>query len=107
MGWNEGYTIFEATVIGAYDLGKLDKPLLSVLMEPYRDTDIDSGGRGDLQTRDGKGIEQVVIETWGLEYPVRPAIDMDADGQYTTESDEWGEQVSKLFDSITAQFGWE
>ena len=66
MGWNSGYTIFEATVIGAYDLGKLDKDLLTVLMEPYRGTDIDSGGSCDLTAKDGKGVEQIVIETWGL-----------------------------------------
>lgn len=47
MGWNTGYTIFEATVIGAYDLGVLDKRLLAVLMEPYRGTDIDPGGSED------------------------------------------------------------
>lgn len=44
MGWNAGYTIFESTVVGAYDLDKLDKGLLTVLMEPYRGSDIDSGG---------------------------------------------------------------
>ena len=48
MGWNTGYTIFEATVVGAYDLRKLDKEMLTVLMEPYRDSDIDSGGSEDL-----------------------------------------------------------
>lgn len=65
MGWNTGYTIFEETVIGAYDLGKLDKPLLSVLMEPYRGSDIDSGGSQDLTSKDGLSVEEVVIKVWG------------------------------------------
>ena len=42
MGWNREYTIFESTVMGAYDLGVLSKDLLTVLMEPYRGIDIDS-----------------------------------------------------------------
>jgi len=69
MGWNSGYTVFEATVVGAYNLGKLDKDLLTVLMEPYRDTDIDSGGSRDLVAKDGKRVAQIVIELWGLEMP--------------------------------------
>ena len=53
------------TVVGAYDLGKLDKDLLAVLMEPYRNTDIDSGGSRELESKDGKGVEQIVVETFG------------------------------------------
>ena len=33
MGWNSGYTVFEATVVGAYDLGKLDKALLALSIQ--------------------------------------------------------------------------
>jgi hypothetical protein len=103
MGWNSGYTIFESTVVGAYDLGKLDKALLSVLMEPYRDTDIDSGGRQDLQANDGKGVEQIVIETWGLEMPKHPA------GDYDDDTDAWAEYdeaVYELMRVVTDHFGW-
>lgn len=100
MGWNAGYTIFEATVIGAYDLGKLDKQLLTVLMEPYRDSDIDSGGSRDLLTKDGKGVEQVVIEVWGLPVPKKPKGRTD---------DEWGiyyEKLSEQFGKVSEHFGW-
>ena len=103
MGWNAGYRIFEATVIGAYDLGKLDKELLSVLMEPYRDTDIDSGGSCDLKAKDGKGVEQIVIETWGLDMPARP------DGDYEDNPDAWGtyqDEVYDLFCKVRNHFGW-
>lgn len=103
MGWNTGYTIFEQTVIGAYDLGKLDKDLLTVLMEPYRGTDIDSGGSQGLKTKDGKDVMRVVIETWGLEYPP-PFVGEKG-------SDEWDDyqwSIGDLFDEVAeGVFGWE
>lgn len=103
MGWNTGYTIFESTVIGAYDLGKLDKDLLTVLMEPYRHTDIDSGGKQDLESHDGKGIEQIVVETWGLEMPKEPEKDSDED------PDAWDDYEMAVYDLmciVTKHFEW-
>ncbi|HEX7718940.1 MAG TPA: hypothetical protein VF389_03970 [Woeseiaceae bacterium] len=103
MGWNTGYTIFEATVVGAYDLGKLDKQLLAVLMEPFRNTDIDSGGSRDLESNDGKGVEQIVIEAWGLEMPKAPP------GEYDDDPDAWDDYNDAVYDefsSITKHFGW-
>lgn len=101
MGWNQGYTIFEATVIGAYDIGKLDRELLTVLLEPYRGTDIDSGGTRDLKTTDGKDVTRVVIETMGREYPPRPE---------TTDEDKldlYYVSIYDMFNEITlGQFGW-
>lgn len=99
MGWNKGYTIFEQTVIGAYNLGKLDKDMLTVLMEPYRDTDIDSGGSHDLKTKDGKRVEQIVIETWGLTVPIHP-------GDESDELDDYYEALYEQFDIVTDHFGW-
>ncbi|WP_338924485.1 hypothetical protein V0M98_33260 (plasmid) [Pseudomonas silesiensis] len=103
MGWNKGYTIFEATVVGAYDLGKLDKDLLTVLMEPYRDTDIDSGGCCDLKSKDGKSIEQIVIETWGLVMPTPPA------GEFDDDPDGWDDHSTAVYEQmrvVTNHFGW-
>jgi hypothetical protein len=103
MGWNSGYTIFEATVVGAYDLGKLDKEMLTVLMEPYRDSDIDSGGSADLVSKDGKGVEQIVIETWGLEMPKAPTV------EYDDDPDAWDDHngaVYEKFREVTEHFGW-
>lgn len=104
MGWNSGYRVFEATVIGAYDLGKLDKELLAVLMEPYRGTDIDSGGTQDLTSKDGKTVEQIVIEVWGLDMPAAPkhAADDDPD-------DAWGDYYDAVYEKmrvVTKHFGW-
>ena len=104
MGWNSGYTVFEATVVGAYDLGKLDKALLAVLMEPYRNTDIDSGGSCDLKSKDGKGVEQIVIETFGLEMPTNPS------GESEVALDAWDayhDAVYRKFLEVTAHFGWD
>lgn len=103
MGWNTVYTIFEATVVGAYNLGKLDKELLAVLMEPYRDTDIDSGGSRDLEAKDGKNVNQIVIETCGLAMPPKP------DGECDDDPDSWDDYHDKVYDlfkSVTDHFGW-
>lgn len=106
MGWNAGYKIFEATVVGAYDLGKLDKDLLSVLMEPYRNTDIDSGGRLGLMAKDGKDIDQIVIETWGLEMPQRPDGEPPGMTGDWTEWDEYYDTIYNRFCKVTEHFGW-
>ena len=103
MGWNKGYTIFESTVIGAYELGKLDKKLLSVLMEPYRNSDIDIGGSKDLKAKDGKEVLQIVIETWGLEMPMKPVCKYDEDPDAW---DDYHDTVYSLFLSVTDHFGW-
>lgn len=104
MGWNAGYTVFEATVIGAYDLGRLDKAMLKVLGEPYRNSDIDPGGSMGLEAKDGKGLEQIVIETMGGVMPQRP------DGTYDSNPEAWdayGEAVYVAFSGITREhFGW-
>jgi hypothetical protein len=101
MGWNQGFTIFENTVIGAYNLGKLDIDLLDVLMEPYRDTDIDSGGKEGFLTNDGKFIEQLVIEVHGGSLPPKPDDDDDM------AMDKWWEDVGCAFGDITRnKYGW-
>ena len=103
MGWNAGYKIFEATVVGAYDLGKLDKDMLTVLMEPYRDSDIDSGGSRYLESKDGKGVEQIVIEVWGLEMPTAPP------GEYEDDPEAWEafhEARYLKFREVLQHFGW-
>lgn len=101
MGNNASYTAFEATVIGAYDLGRLDKALLTVLMEPHRGSDIDSGGCRNLKSKDGKGVEQIVIETWGLEMPQKPedSGDFDVDDHYQNA-------IFEQMYAVTKHFGW-
>lgn len=109
MGWNAGYRIFEATVVGAYDLGKLDKELLTVLMEPYRSSDIDSGGSENLRAKDGLDVEQIVCKVWGVEMPARPDLPADY-RQWTPEqadaNEEYWDARYRAFRSVTSQFDW-
>jgi hypothetical protein len=103
MGWNKGYTIFEATVIGAYDLDKLDTGLLAVLMKPYADSDIDSGGRRGLLSKDGKSVEQVVVELMGG--GPTPPYPQDSDGDEVW--DDYHDVVTGQFYLIVQKhFGW-
>lgn len=103
MGWNAGYTIFEATVVGAYDLGKLDKELLAVLMEPYRGTDLDYGGEMGLKSKDGKTVVDIVIEVFGQPMPTRP----DRLWRDTPEWKRYMENRWDAFQQVTNHFGWE
>jgi hypothetical protein len=105
MGWNSGYTIFEATVIGAYDLGKLDKNMLTVLMEPYRGSDIDSAGSRNLKAQDGKEVRQIVIETWGLELPDE-SLKAPPDADDNDDWDYYDNAIYERFHEVTKHFGW-
>lgn len=111
MGNNFAFTVFEQTVIGAYDLGVLDKNLLGVLMESYRGTDIDSGGREGVQSHDGLEVEQVVAKIWGLDLPQKPAFaeNKPVDTWTDAESDQWDEYMDDFYDhfrKVTNHFGW-
>ena len=101
MGNNAAYTVFEFVVIDAYNHNKLDKALLTILMEPHRHTDIDAGGAQDLETKDGKTLEEVVIEAWGLPLPPKP--DNNADDET------WGhysKMICALMRRVTDHFEW-
>lgn len=101
MGWNKGYTIFESTVVGAYDLGVLDKNLLSVLLEPYRNTDIDSGGSKRLRSKDGKTVEEIVVFVFTGVLHRKPDDESDDD-----EMDIYCDRIYDDFKRITKGFGW-
>jgi hypothetical protein len=107
MGWNSGYTIFEETVIGAYNLGRLNPALLRVLMEPYRDTDIDSGGSCDLKTNDGMTVEEVVV---AIMEPAKWSRLKEQQQLATGDDDLEEEYASGLYDAFhditSKRFGW-
>lgn len=101
MGWNEGYSLLEETVIRVYDLGKLDKTMVIALFEPYRGRDIDSGGSRGLRTKDGKTMEEVVCEAWGIPLPPRPPLGViDPDGEI------YGRAIYEGFKSVEKEFGF-
>jgi hypothetical protein len=91
MGWNQGYTIYQATIVAAYNAGKLDKELLAAIMESYRGSDIDHGGDVGLLTKDGKSADQVAVEAFGLKW---------------LEEDEDGEKNYEAFKQVSDHFGW-
>jgi hypothetical protein len=110
MGWNSGYTIFEQTVIGAYDLGKLDRALLDVLMEPYRGTDIDPGGSRGLRSKDGLDVEEIVSRIHRIEPPRKPRLPADhttwTEEQWEAQ-DDWESARGEAFGRITRDvYGW-
>jgi hypothetical protein len=93
MGWNQGYTIYEATIVAIYNADKLDRETLSAIMEPYRGTDIDAGGRTGLLTKDGKSADQVAVEAFGLKW-------------LPPEEDPDGEKNWEAFQQVSDHFGW-
>jgi len=52
----------ERSLISLYDTGVLTKTVLEAVMEPYKETDCDSGGSFNLRTNDGLGVEQVICK---------------------------------------------
>jgi hypothetical protein len=110
MGNNQVFTIFEHTVIGAYNLGKLDKPLLKVLMEPYEGTDIDHGGCLGLTTKDGLLVEEVVLKVWGIKgvpkRPKKPSGKYKVNSPKWKEWDEYQETIYEMFSDLTRIIGW-
>ena len=60
MGWNKGYEIMEKQIVNLYNIGAMDMNVLDCIMDPFANTDIDSGGSNYLKTEDGKTVEEVV-----------------------------------------------
>lgn len=84
MGWNTGWTILQNTAIGVYDEIGPDEftKIARVLISPFQETDIDEGGKDyDLRTKDGKSMEQIIVESmWTGFSPDKIALgDLDGD----------------------------
>lgn len=110
MGNNSAFTHWEATVLATYNKGVLDKELLSIFMEQYRDMDIDSGGMyGTLSEKDQLDVIDITLKTFGVDIPPRP--DLPEDYQtWTPEqgqaNEDWQEARWDAFRNITDRFGW-
>lgn len=105
MGDNSAYTHMEASVIAAYNAG-LRGEQLAPFLEPYRGSDIDSGGRCDLKTIDGKDIDEVLLEAFGT--PEQLAVYKRAEAE---EDDDLRENLNdEVLEAISAitddRFGW-
>jgi hypothetical protein len=122
MGDNAAFTNMEATVLACYNRGVLDKPLLKLLLEPYRDTDIDSGGMKGTLSRPILGpdgvkrrldVKEIIVQVWtGKPPPPCPRLPKNKPYQeWTPEqrkaNDDYVEQMAALFGKITGGvFGW-
>ena len=96
--------------MACYDHGVLSKSLLSALMKPYKDVDIDSGGMaGTLSKKDKLDVVEVTIKVWGGKVRERPKLPKDY-RKWTPERDkaneDWQEAKWTAFNKITDKFGW-
>jgi len=109
MGNNAAFTAFEATVVACHNKGVLDKDLLSDLMEPYRDSDIDSGGKLGTLSKDGLEVEEIVLKVFGVKLPAKPKLSKDYK-TWTPEQSEahedYHDKCYGAFCKITKRFGW-
>lgn len=103
MQSDERYQTFERTAINAYDLAKLDKEFLAVLMEPLRGADVDSGGSAELKSKDGKGLERIIVETWGIDVPVPPTTPVEEDEEAW---EAYEDAIYTQMGQVTLHFGW-
>jgi hypothetical protein len=94
VGNNAAYSAFQHTIITIYDHEKLDLDLLDALAEPYRGSDIDSGGDIGLTAKDGKTLEEICILVVDPEWiPVKNAKDNTEEYYYKWKSitdERWG-----------------
>lgn len=106
MGDNQAYSNFQQMVINLYDADRLDLVVLDILAEPYRDTDIDSGGDTGILTKDGKALEDVCIATIDPDWlPAKSANEKYTsvawDGDWEAES-----RYEKWCDITRNRWGW-
>jgi len=97
MGWNEGYRIMEQQVVSLYNARMLNKEILNVIMEPFRNSDIDHGGSQDLKSRDGKSADDIIC------FIMEPKRYMELTDGFVPDpkEPEWNEKLYDLYDEIT------
>ena len=108
MGDNSAYSYMEANVIAAYDAG-LRGEQLAPFLELYRGTDIDSGGRCDLKTKDGLDIDAVLLSQFAPEKYVDLMAREPTDENAINFDELYGSWVDEHYDAVNAvtkRFGW-
>lgn len=119
MGNNAAFEAFENTVLCVYNKGVLDKELLSALMEPYRDTDIDQGGFSGKLSKKVVGPDRIArkldaieicIQTFTGKVPPQPPKLPKEHSMWTPQqeilSEKYWNQRDDAFRKITRKFGW-
>lgn len=64
MGWNAGYMVLENQVINLYNNDLLTKEVLACVIEPFKETDCDSGGSCNLVAKDGLTADEIMLKVW-------------------------------------------
>lgn len=109
MGNNAAFTYFEAVTLAVYNRGVLDKELLSELMKTFAYRDIDSGGMLGTLSHDGKDIETIVLDVFGVERPPKPDLPDDraawSEEQHEANDRYWDARYDK-FSAIAKEHGW-
>lgn len=96
MGWNKGYSIMEKQIVGLYDLGVLTKDVLEIIMQPFCNSDIDSGGSNNLKSKDGKTAEDIIC------FVIEPEKYQEAVSNFVPDPKEpgWNEELYNLYNEI-------
>ena len=96
MGWNKGYSIIEQQIVGLYDLGVLTKDALEIIMQPFCNSDIDSGGSNNLKSKDGKTVEDIIC------FVMEPEEYQEAVNNFVPDPEEpdWNEKLYNLCNKI-------
>jgi len=113
------FSAFEDAVLAVYNRGKLDKELLSDLMKPYRDMDIDQGGMSGTLSKKLPGpdgvkrkldVIEICIQTFTGKAPDEPPKLPKDTSTWTPEhekaNEKYWEKRDDAFSRITRKFGW-
>lgn len=101
MGDNFSMTVIEQQVVSLYDLGVLTLPVLDALCEPFRRTDIDSGGLCGLTSKDGKDLSQIAVEIASPDF--KPTLPLPDDEWDYDVHWGWDDEFSELSGE---RWGW-
>ena len=105
MGDNAAFTAFESIAVGLADLGVLSPKALDVVATAFSDTDIDRGGQAFITTRDGRGIDMLILDTKAPKAAARIRAKI---AKATTERQEdlADEACYEAVRKIEAKWGW-
>lgn len=106
MGWNQGFKILEDTVLEVYEKGALNKEMLSILLNPYKGTDIDTGGWQEKKAKDGLDVIEIMIKTYYGELKKEPKReDYETEEEYVLELEEYQDEIWDLYFEIQKAHG--
>ena len=99
MGWNEGGRVFEEQIIALYDAGLLTPGILDTIAAPFKETDCDTGGFRELESKDGLVAEMIICKVMDPEgyedairhptYPRKYLKDLDWKIADMTDVEKW------------------